>query len=145
MHHLTSATAYPCEGSVALSPQAPKLTLIEGGLSSRAVRPELSRGELLPRQLLALLVSGALVIVMALLASWASDVAVASATPSSLAAEEVVVTTGDSLWGIAEGRSVPGMSTAALVAWIEEANDLSGTVLTPGQRIVVPTGDTTTR
>lgn len=145
MHHLTSATAYPCEGSVALSPQAPTLTLIEGGLSSRAGRPELSRGELLPRQLLALLVSGALVIVMALLASWASDVAVAAATPSSLATEEVVVTTGDSLWGIAEGRSVPGMSTAALVAWIEEANDLSGTVLTPGQRIVVPTGDTTAR
>lgn len=147
MHDLTTATAYPCEGTAALRPQRPTLTLIEGGLSAREGRTPVTSSALLPRQLAAFLASGALVIALAVLASWLSDAAIASAmpAPSALAVEEVVVMPGDTLWGIAEGRAVDGMTTSALVSWIEERNDLAGSTLAPGQRIVVPTGDTTTR
>lgn len=141
----TPATAYFCEGSVALNPQAPTLTLIEGGLSRRPTHAASRTSQLAPRQLAALLVLGSLVVALALLASWASDAVIAGAAPAagSIESEVVTVMPGDTLWGLAEERDVPGMSTAAVVAWIEGENGLTGSFLAPGQRIVVPARVTT--
>lgn len=51
---------------------------------------------------------------------------------------EVVVSSGDSLWSIAESHGIEGLTTAqtvdALVAW----NGLVDSTITPGQTLVVP-------
>ena len=53
--------------------------------------------------------------------------------------ETVYVGTGDTIWDWANKRRVRGVSTAELVTWIVEHNDLESSCLTPGQTLVVPT------
>lgn len=53
--------------------------------------------------------------------------------------ETVYVGVGDTLWDWANKRRVPGVSTAELVTWIVEHNDLESSCLMPGQTLVVPT------
>lgn len=53
--------------------------------------------------------------------------------------ETVYVGTGDTIWDWANKRRVRGVSTADLVTWIVEHNDLESSCLMPGQTLVVPT------
>ncbi|MBQ6651273.1 MAG: LysM peptidoglycan-binding domain-containing protein, partial [Atopobiaceae bacterium] len=52
--------------------------------------------------------------------------------------EEVVVMPGDSLWQLAESHPVAGVSTADVVSYISESNDLPSANLQVGQHLLVP-------
>ena len=146
MNRNASILAYATDGTAALEPRpARRLVLIEGGRGQAASRPSSRRrGGLGLRQLLAAALAGALVIVLVALASAASDGFVSASVARSLSdvpTTSIVVTGGDSLWSIAEERAVDGVDTASLVQWIREANALDGSLLRPGQGLVVPVGD----
>jgi len=55
-----------------------------------------------------------------------------------ITATPTIVHGGDSLWTIAEEHGVAGESTQSVVAWISANNDLTGSALQPGQKILVP-------
>ena len=48
------------------------------------------------------------------------------------------VRSGDSLWSIAEGVTDPGSDIRGTIEVIKELNGLSGSVIIPGQRLVIP-------
>jgi len=48
------------------------------------------------------------------------------------------VRAGDSLWTIADAATVPGDDVRTTVEAIRELNDLSGSIILPGQRLEVP-------
>ena len=52
--------------------------------------------------------------------------------------ETIYVCEGDTMWAVARERSIEGVSTRELVAWLYEHNNLSNSCLAPGQTIVVP-------
>jgi nucleoid-associated protein YgaU len=52
--------------------------------------------------------------------------------------DEVVVQSGDTLWGIASTASAPGEDVRETIARIMELNGLSSSTIRPGQRLVVP-------
>lgn len=148
MDNLNTRVGAPAfDGTAALAAHAgrPRLVLIEGGVERSAVpapRRSALRAQVLSRgQSILLAVSGMALVAVIALASLAADglrghaiVDTLSATPT----ETVVVQEGDSLWSIAEGRCPAGVGTADLVSWIEAENGLGGGLLTPGQRLVVP-------
>ena len=57
---------------------------------------------------------------------------------SNCATQSVEVSTGDSLWSIAEAHPVEGVSTPEVVSWIVEANNLPNSSVASGQALVVP-------
>ncbi|MBS5449707.1 MAG: LysM peptidoglycan-binding domain-containing protein [Coriobacteriia bacterium] len=76
--------------------------------------------------------------VLALLA-WALDGERAYAAATSDATfESISVENGASLWSISAAHPVDGLSTEDVISLITERNGLSGTVLQPGQTILVP-------
>lgn len=133
---------YPCNGNAALAVGESGLLVLEGGLSRR---PEPARREPRPRGLSArqtgaALLAAALVVAALCLASALSDGVRASAAAQALASsprETVVVRSGDTLWGIAEGHA-DGLGVRDVVEWISRENGLDGSALVPGQRLVVP-------
>nr|WP_306792823.1 LysM peptidoglycan-binding domain-containing protein [Collinsella urealyticum] len=56
----------------------------------------------------------------------------------SIVYEQVRIAPGDSLWSLAEARSVDGMSTQELVQEIRTKNQLSSSMLEPGQVLELP-------
>ena len=52
--------------------------------------------------------------------------------------EVLTVSSGDTLWSIAEQFPVPGLSTREGVLWIMEHNGLASSTIQPGQVIEVP-------
>lgn len=50
------------------------------------------------------------------------------------------VTTGDSLWEVAAAHADEGEDLRAVVFEIKELNDLSGSIIQPGQVLLVPAG-----
>lgn len=136
------------DGTAALSLAAPRptLTLVHGGLSERprrersAAAPGLSR-----RQALALVATGAALVLALCAASLASEALASQASSAALAAvptQTVCVLEGDTLWGLAERHGVEGVATQDVVAWIEHQNGLDGAALKAGSRLVVPAGGT---
>ena len=85
--------------------------------------------------LLALL---AVALCAALVISWALSGQVGAAGAGEVALEEHVVMDGDSLWDISEAHPVEGLTTSEVIDLIREENDLFGTVIQPGQTILVP-------
>lgn len=67
----------------------------------------------------------------ALQRSWTSE-ATAAVTEST-----VTVSTGDSLWKIAESHPIDGLSTSQTKDWLIQRNALSSSTITPGQVLVV--------
>ncbi|WP_130812049.1 LysM peptidoglycan-binding domain-containing protein [Olsenella sp. Marseille-P4559] len=136
---------YGTEGSSALVPSYPTLTLLEGGTGKpfvverqhedRSCR-DMARGNVLTAIVCTFLVSVGLV--AALLVSNAAVSSRKEAALASLPGEEVVVEAGDSVWGLAFRHPVDGYSTAELVQWITEKNSLESPTLQPGQSVVVP-------
>lgn len=131
------------DGTAALRAQEmPQLVLIEGGKPAAAPRPERS-AELSRRQSAALIACGILIVAVLCAASLLTDSLTAAArtqTLASLPEQEVIVQEGDSLWNIACSSGVDGVPIQSVVLWIEERNALSGALLVPGQRLVVPVG-----
>ena len=85
---------------------------------------------------------GRAVVFALFLAAWTAASAVLWATASR--AEEspvpgvtVVVRPGDSLWSIAE-REAPGRATGDVVAGIVRLNDVDGSLIHPGESLVLP-------
>lgn len=52
--------------------------------------------------------------------------------------EEVLVQRGESLWSLAEGRTVGDASVSEVVRWVMEANSLESSCLQPGDVLVMP-------
>lgn len=136
------------EGSSALVPSYSSLTLLEGGaekMNSRVAwrghgkeqQPQVtSRLDIITVIVCTLLVAAGLF--GALLASNASIEARVNSALSSLPAQEVVVESGDSVWGLASQHQVDGYSTAELAQWITAKNSLTTSNLQPGQILLVP-------
>jgi len=148
-HTMTSTNSmYGTEGSSALVPSYPMLTLIEGSIErggvceqpqvrdESVVRPRLTRREALTVVVCTLMVAAGLLV--ALVVSNASASANLDSALSSIPAQEVVVEPGDSIWGLAGQHQVDGYSTSELAQWIFERNSLSTSSLQPGQVLLVP-------
>ena len=73
-------------------------------------------------------------------ASRAADPASAPAAGAAQAAAVAVVGPHDTLWSIAS-RHDPRRSPAAVVAEIRRLNDLSGSVVHPGETLLLPRAD----
>lgn len=134
------------EGSSALSPCESGLVLIEGGragrLAARAPRParHADAGGLTLGQTVRALVCGGLVILAVVVASALVDPARAAGVQSALdelPTRSVIVSSGDSLWGIAAGCELDA-PTDEVVTWIQERNGIEGGLVVPGQELVVP-------
>lgn len=132
------------EGSSALAARPVSLRLIQGGRSahhdaSGHVMPEVP--QVPPRRSYALLAL-AIVSVLALGSLvFAMDVSSSYARTRDferVATEQVAVSSGDSLWTLAEEHPVPGRSTAEVVDFIREQNSLSSSTVVAGQRLLVP-------
>ena len=133
------------DGTAALYECGPRLVLIEGGRNVCRPRParELSEGRpALSRPQNALLIlSFVSVLLVFCLASLITDALAAGSSAAALSetpTQEVVVSEGDTLWGIAEDAHVSGCSTSEVVSWIVERNGLDEGPLVLGQRLVVP-------
>lgn len=52
--------------------------------------------------------------------------------------EIVRARSGETLWSLASAHGVEGVSTADIVDWLRQTNDLDSSLLVPGQELVVP-------
>lgn len=68
----------------------------------------------------------------------ASEDAAFSAALSQADRQTIVVRPGDSLWSIAEGHQIEGLSTDQTTEVIRSWNDLASSTLQPGEELVVP-------
>lgn len=107
-----------------------------------SVRVRLTRrGRLLLIGLPALtLLAGALVGLTLLIGSFANMAQATSHEAPGVAAVEVTVTPGDTLWSLASGLET-GEDTQVLIAQIAELNGLTSSDLHPGQTLYVPVVD----
>lgn len=106
-----------------------------------AVRPASTRLRLTARGRAVLTVIAALPAVLVILGViWGGGAALASLDPAAPAGtfETVTVSSGDSLWSIAE-EIAPDADPRDVVAEISRLNGLSGSVVSAGQRLAIPT------
>ena len=75
----------------------------------------------------------------AVLGLWGPAVANAFGGPEISEGRRVVVTAGDTLWGLAS-RLEPGSDPREVVARLVEANTLHGASIEPGQVLILPAG-----
>ena len=140
MSHHTSAALPAVDGNLALRTESRSLVLIEGGLSRRRATQGSRRAGLTPAQGVRLLACGLAVVLAVVLCSALSDAlrsGRALAALDALPTESVVVSSGDTLWSIAE-RSCDDLPVRDVVSWIQERNGIDGGLVVPGQRLVVP-------
>lgn len=132
--------SYRCDGTAALAPEYPSLTLIQGGKSKVAAssRAAEAKRNVFSVKDIAVLVMIAL---MACALCVARDRFISANISSALENAQTTVVTvhdGDTLWGLAQNYSVSGVSTKDLVEWIESENNLDGASIRAGQALVVP-------
>lgn len=142
-HHIFAALP-ATDGSLALSGEPRRLVLIEGGRDSRPAAPRdgRHRGELSSAQGARLVLCGLAVILAVALASAIVEPlrsGGSAAAIDALATESVVVSSGDTLWSIAQ-RCADDLPARDVVSWIQERNGIEGGLIVPGQRLVVPVG-----
>lgn len=77
-------------------------------------------------------------LLLATAVSIATSLATASDTPSATAWGSVSVQPALTLWDLATAHPIAGLSTAATVDLILAENNLSSTVIYPGQTLLVP-------
>jgi len=99
------------------------------GFSGRSARPSRST-HLLPIRFI--------LIGMILAASLLVMTSVRAEAPQAVA--EYVVQPGDTLWEIAGGVATPGSDLRETVMSVKELNHLAGSMLHPGQVLLVPAG-----
>lgn len=138
-------TSYgPCEGNLALKPKAPRharFVVLEGGRGksasadcrvSEAPRAQNVRFLALGAALIVALLAGALVFSQNLQASRRQQAF------SQAPLESYTVSTGDSLWSLAESHPVKGATTQEVASYIKQANHLGSSELLAGQQVEVP-------
>ena len=132
--------SYRCDGTSALAPEYPALTLIQGGKSKVAASSPAveSKRNVFSVKDIAVLVAIALV---ACALCVARDRFISANIANALENVQTTVVTvhdGDTLWGLAQNYSVSGVSTKDLVEWIESENNLDNANIRAGQALVVP-------
>lgn len=132
--------SYRCDGTSALAPEYPALSLIQGGKST-TVAP----ARAIEVKRVAFSIKGLAALVLVALIACALCVArerFISAGISSVldGADTTAITVhdGDTLWGLAQDHSVAGISTKDVVKWIEAENSLDNASIQPGQELIVP-------
>lgn len=96
------------------------------------------RGRLTVTVMVVLAVSVAAAVVLTPVAPSASQGRAGGPVSTSPATTEVVVTPGETLWGIAEALAAPGEDVRDVIADIREMNGLESSGLVVGQELVVP-------
>lgn len=132
--------SYRCEGTSALAPEYPALTLIQGGKSTTVapVRTVKAKQAAFSIKGLAVLVFVALIVCALCVVR---ERCISDDIYSVLDGVKTTVVTvhdGDTLWGLAQNYSVTGISTKDIVEWIESENGLDSANIQPGQELIVP-------
>ena len=133
--------AYPTSGSSALEPRRNGFVVIEGTRSSvshqRDPRPEQLT---IMQSVKAILAVSAVVIALGCTLVFSNITAQQCFNNafSNIPLTSVTVHSGDSLWDIAESHAPQGVSTAQVVRWITQENNLSSSCIQPGQILIVP-------
>lgn len=96
------------------------------------------RGRLTLTVMVVLAVSVATVALLAPAVTSASAGTTGTALTTGTAMTELVVTPGETLWGIAAAVTAPGEDVRDVMAEIREINDLESSGLVAGQELVVP-------
>lgn len=139
--------AYYTEGTSALEPETPVLVLIEGGAhtangtNSAPRRHQQATHEAEAQFKFAMTLAIAAVFVVFAIGSFVSNALIAERAAAALdqiPSQTVVVSSGDSLWSLAQSHAVEGYTTSELVDWIQEKNGLETATIQPGQKLLVP-------
>jgi LysM repeat protein len=136
-----NSIAYPTSGSSALEPHRNGFTVIEGTHKSTSCQSVPHPEQLsLMQSLKAILAVSAVVIALGITLVFSNTTAQQSFNNafSNIPVTSVTVHTGDSLWDIAESHAPQGVSTAQVVRWITQENNLSSSCIQPGQTLIVP-------
>lgn len=131
-------TVYHVDGTAALRPEEVAcLRVYEGGADRGRSASSLHRGA---HKVILAALAVTLTIACALGVCAVDSLREASANQAIDAApkEVVSVTSGDSLWSIAETHPVRGASTRSVVSWIMANNGLSTPSIQVGDALVVP-------
>ncbi len=139
----TASNAYPTQGSSALAPRRSTFTVYEGFRRPHAERAsaEEPREQLAPiqkLQALVLIVAVFVALGLTLVLSNARQARSFNETFSSMPRITVTVRPGDSLWSIAQDHAPSGTSTASVVRWISQENNLDSSFIMAGQTLIVP-------
>ena len=153
----TAYNDYATNGNTALqSARKPHFVVIDGGLANQDYRQERSHEPRpvrvrevvaaqpfvpsLVQRLAVIAAAAAVIAVLAVTSLFMANAHGASVASAYAGAElqEVVVHSGDTLWGIAEEHAVEGVDTAELVELIRSENALESANLSVGQHLMVP-------
>ncbi len=135
--------SYLCDGTSALAPSYPSLTLIEGGKGREASPVQDEKSVACASFTIKSFAMLVLVAVMAFALCAFREASISKSVENALegvSTTTVTVRGGDTLWGLAQDHSVTGVSTKDLVSWLEAQNNLDSAQLQPGQILVVPAG-----
>lgn len=122
------------------------LVVVNGGCAARPTTERVRRATAAVNDALLgarELMLAALVVLLcvSVLAAWGiSGHRSTAAALSEVPFECVSVAQGESLWEISEAHPVAGLTTQQVVSLISERNDLAGTLIQPGQILLVPAG-----
>ncbi len=131
---------YQTDGNLALrTTPTSQLTVLDGGIARRDSHAEAHSSNI--SAFPAFIVSLAAILICLAMSYGTDLVAHQTATNSLSTAEtkQIIVSSGDTLWSIAEQHPVGGASTSDIVEWIRASNNLSSSRLTIGSSIDVPT------
>ena len=140
---MSSSTSYPVNGTSALRPRAYGFTVYEGGSNhgSFGAAEEPVPQNLTFMQSLKAIAAVALVLAALGITLVLSNRGSQAAFESSFAqvpTTTITVHSGDSLWDIACDHAPQGCSTASVVRWISQQNNLDSALIVAGQTLVVP-------
>ena len=130
-----------CYGSVAVELAEPRFIVHEGGAGHAAKsRPaEAGASRASARGILACVMLAVAIFAAGAFAQASARNRIAAALESAPTAV-YTVREGDSLWAIASDHEVESVSTGDVVEWIRATNSLDGSLISTGQRLVVPQG-----
>lgn len=133
--------AYP-----AARPATPRLSVVEGGrrpLSDTVPAPHREQSAS-PRGAVAFALIGAVALfAIAAVVGWSVVTSRSAFVHNSFISaplQEVTVSSGDSLWSIAEDHPLADVTTDELSGEIASYNDIEDVVLMPGETLLVPSG-----
>lgn len=129
------------DGTSALKAEAaPRLYLIEGGRgkSAEPIADAVAKNIPFPVLCAILRVAGAVFLACAVYAMDAVRASTVANILQDAPTEQVLVASGDTVWGIASEHCPEGASTSDVVDWIRSRNSLQESNLEIGQRLTVP-------
>lgn len=137
---------YTSDGSAARKPIVTQFTVYEGGLHkpTHEVQPtsrqSSSMRHVVSDKLFALATLSILIALFVGAALYSNAVAASQRTAGfdTIQTTEISVQPGESLWTIATNHGVEGHSTKDVVTYISNKNNLSNSMLTIGQKLIVP-------